>query len=194
VASVLCVEWRKPPQPEILLFRADIGLITTALLFLKLAHCHAIDEAASTEHPTRMDQPAVVPGIPGVIELCDQLSLYIANLGQQDKVLTDLSAQCSDQQSVLTQLQPLLAPESRASSRKDLIILSDKAVTASLVALTCLDHDIRKPRPAAKKRSGLRTILSKKSGAEDISALNMYLPLLKGQKRWLTLLQQLLQM
>jgi hypothetical protein len=67
-----------------------------------------------------MDQPAAVLGIPGVIKLCDQLSFNIANLGQLDKILADLRAQCSEQKSVLAQLQPLLAPESRASpSRPD---------------------------------------------------------------------------
>ena len=159
------------------------------------ACCHNVNEAASTGHPARMDQPVAVPGIPGLIKLCDQLSFSIANLGQLDKILADLSAQCSEQKSVLTQLQPLLAPESRASRRAGLIIISDKAITASLVVITCLDDEVGKPRPAAKKQSGLRAILSRKSkAAEDESAIDMYLPLLKGQKRWLTLLQQILQM
>ena len=154
-----------------------------------------MNETASTEHPARMDQPAAVTGIPGVIKLCDQLSFNIANLGQPDKILAYLSAQCSEQKSVLAQLQSLLAPESRASRRADLIIISDKAITASLVVLTCLDDEIGKPRPATKKTSGLRAIFSRKSkAAQDESAINMYLPLLKGQKRWLTLLQQILQM
>jgi hypothetical protein len=129
-----------------------------------------------------MDQPAAVPGIPGVIKLCDQLVFNIANLGQLDKILADLSAQCSEQKSVLAQLEPLLAPESRASRRADLMIISDKAITASLVVLACLDDEIGKPRPATKKKSGLRAILSRKpKAAEDESAINMYLPLLKGQ-------------